>query len=141
VIRLPFTRGGLKSLGVNITEAGGHIICEGKRLKGGDVHLDYPSVGATENLMMTAALAPGTTMIRNAAREPEIVELQSVINEMGGSVKVAKLNIDQNPRTSQRLGITAIPALKLYRNGQLVDAMTGAAPKNQLLLFLQPHLR
>ena len=77
---------GLKNLGVNVTEAGGHIMCEGKRLKGGDVHLDYPSVGATENLMMAAALAPGKTMIKNAAREPEIVELQSVINQMGGSV-------------------------------------------------------
>jgi len=80
---------GLKSLGVNITEAGGHIMCEGKRLKGGEVHLDYPSVGATENLMMAAALAPGSTVIRNAAREPEIVELQNVLNQMGGEVKGA----------------------------------------------------
>jgi UDP-N-acetylglucosamine 1-carboxyvinyltransferase len=80
---------GLKNLGVNITEAGGHIMCEGKRLKGGDIHLDYPSVGATENLMMAASLAPGTTVIRNAAREPEIVELQGVINRMGGAIKGA----------------------------------------------------
>lgn len=80
---------GLKNLGVNVTEAGGHIMCEGKRLKGGDVHLDYPSVGATENLMMAAALAPGKTVIRNAAREPEIIELQGVINQMGGDVKGA----------------------------------------------------
>ncbi len=80
---------GLRSLGVNITEAGGHIMCEGRKLKGGDVHLDYPSVGATENLMMAAALAPGNTVIRNAAREPEIVELQNVINLMGGNVNGA----------------------------------------------------
>ena len=80
---------GLKSLGVNVTEAGGHIMCEGRRLKGGDVHLDYPSVGATENLMMAAALAPGNTVIRNAAREPEIVELQLIINKMGGNVRGA----------------------------------------------------
>jgi UDP-N-acetylglucosamine 1-carboxyvinyltransferase len=77
---------GLKSLGVNVTEAGGHIMCEGRHLKGGDVHLDYPSVGATENLMMAASLAPGRTVIHNAAREPEIVELQKVINQMGGSI-------------------------------------------------------
>ena len=64
-------------------------MCEGKRLKGGDIHLDYPSVGATENLMMAASLAPGSTVIRNAAREPEIVELQGVINRMGGDVKGA----------------------------------------------------
>ncbi len=80
---------GLKSLGVNVTEAGGHIMCEGRHLKGGDVHLDYPSVGATENLMMAASLAPGRTVIRNAAREPEIVELQNVINQMGGGISGA----------------------------------------------------
>ncbi len=80
---------GLRSLGVNVTETGGHIMCEGRRLKGGDVHLDYPSVGATENLMMAAALAPGRTVIRNAAREPEIIELQNVINQMGGDVNGA----------------------------------------------------
>jgi UDP-N-acetylglucosamine 1-carboxyvinyltransferase len=64
-------------------------MCEGKKLKGGDVHLDYPSVGATENLMMAASLAPGNTIIRNAAREPEIVELQNVLNLMGGNVNGA----------------------------------------------------
>lgn len=80
---------GLKSLGVNVTEAGGHIICEGKKLHGGDIHLDYPSVGATENLMMAATLTPGNTVIRNAAREPEIVELQNVLNLMGSNVKGA----------------------------------------------------
>lgn len=80
---------GLRSLGVNVTEAAGHIMCEGRKLKGGDVHLDYPSVGATENLMMAAALAPGQTVIRNVAREPEIVELQNVINQMGGNVEGA----------------------------------------------------
>lgn len=80
---------GLKSLGVNVTETGGHIICEGRHLRGGDIHLDYPSVGATENLMMAASLAPGQTVIHNAAREPEIIELQKVINQMGGKVRGA----------------------------------------------------
>jgi len=80
---------GLKSLGVNVTETGGHIFCEGRHLRGGDIHLDYPSVGATENLMMAASLAPGQTVIHNAAREPEIVELQKVINQMGGKVRGA----------------------------------------------------
>lgn len=80
---------GLKNLGVNVTEAGGHIICEGKKLHGGDIHLNYPSVGATENLMMAATLAPGNTVIRNAAREPEIIELQNVLNMMGSDVKGA----------------------------------------------------
>jgi len=80
---------GLKNLGVNVTETGGHIFCEGRHLRGGDIHLDYPSVGATENLMMASSLAPGHTVIHNAAREPEIVELQKVINQMGGKVRGA----------------------------------------------------
>jgi len=80
---------GLRSLGVNVTEAGGHIMCEGLHLRGGDIHLDYPSVGATENLMMAASMAPGHTVIHNAAREPEIIELQKVINQMGGKVRGA----------------------------------------------------
>ncbi|NLT98153.1 MAG: UDP-N-acetylglucosamine 1-carboxyvinyltransferase [Christensenellaceae bacterium] len=80
---------GLKSLGVNVTESGGHIFCEGRHLRGGDIHLDYPSVGATENLMMAASMAPGQTVIHNAAREPEIIELQKVINQMGGKVRGA----------------------------------------------------
>jgi UDP-N-acetylglucosamine 1-carboxyvinyltransferase len=80
---------GLKNLGIKVTEAGGYIMCEGKKLKGGDIHLDYPSVGATENLMMAAALAPGNTVIRNAAREPEIVELQNVLCQMGSAVRGA----------------------------------------------------
>lgn len=80
---------GLKSLGINVTEAGGYIMCEGKKLKGSDIHLDYPSVGATENLMMAAALAPGMTVIRNAAREPEIIELSKVLNLMGCEVRGA----------------------------------------------------
>jgi UDP-N-acetylglucosamine 1-carboxyvinyltransferase len=56
---------------------------------GGEVLLDFPSVGATENIMMAAALTPGTTMIRNAAREPEILDLQNFLNKMGADIKGA----------------------------------------------------
>ena len=54
---------------------------EAAKLKGTEIHLDLPSVGATENIMMAAALAEGTTIIRNAAREPEIVDLQNYLNK------------------------------------------------------------
>lgn len=80
---------GLRALGVTIREAHGMIYCDGTRLHGGDVVLDFPSVGATENVMMAAVLAPGRTIIRNAAREPEIGDLQRFINAMGGRVSGA----------------------------------------------------
>ena len=59
------------------------IECEGARLRGADVYLDFPSVGATENVMMAAVLARGRTTIHNAAREPEIRDLQDFINALG----------------------------------------------------------
>ena len=63
------------------------IECEGARLRGADVYLDFPSVGATENVMMAAVLARGRTTIHNAAREPEIRDLQDFINALGGKVR------------------------------------------------------
>ncbi len=80
---------GLRSLGVRIEDQGGHIHCDGGGMHAGEVHLDYPSVGATENVMMASVLLPGTTYIHNAAREPEIVDLQEFINAMGGDVRGA----------------------------------------------------
>lgn len=78
--------GGLRALGVKIDEDGGIIHCDGSSLTGGVVNLDFPSVGATENIIMAAVLAEGRTVIRNAAREPEIVDLQGFINRLGGRV-------------------------------------------------------
>ena len=77
---------GFREMGIAIEESHGKIYCDGTRLRGADVLLDFPSVGATENLMMAAALAKGTTRISNAAKEPEIVDLQNFINAMGGKV-------------------------------------------------------
>lgn len=78
--------GGLRALGIEIAEEGGMIHCDGKGLRGGTVNLDFPSVGATENIMMAAVLAEGRTVIRNAAREPEIVDLQGFLNRLGARV-------------------------------------------------------
>ncbi len=80
---------GLRRLGVEIREEGGLIHCDGREMHAADVHFDYPSVGATENVMMAAVLIPGTTTIHNAAREPEIEDLQRFINALGGSVRGA----------------------------------------------------
>lgn len=80
---------GLRCLGVKIEEEGGLIHCDGSSMHAGEVHFDYPSVGATENVMMAAVLVPGITTIHNPAREPEIVDLQNFINAMGGCVRGA----------------------------------------------------
>ena len=80
---------GLRRMGVIIREEGGVLHCDGSNMHAADVHLDYPSVGATENVMMSAVLLDGITTITNAAREPEIEDLQHYINAMGGCVQGA----------------------------------------------------
>ncbi|HEY9062428.1 MAG TPA: UDP-N-acetylglucosamine 1-carboxyvinyltransferase [Pseudobacteroides sp.] len=64
----------------------GFVYCEAERLKGCDIHLDYPSVGATENIMLAAVFAEGETCIRNAAKEPEIIDLQNFLIGLGVNI-------------------------------------------------------
>mgnify|MGYP000199638308 FL=1 len=84
---------GLKALGAQVTIEHGVVSAvvpgRGHRLTGGKIHLDCPSVGATETLMMAAALADGETTIENAAQEPEVVDLAGLIIAMGGKVRGA----------------------------------------------------
>ncbi|MCC2684198.1 MAG: murA [Paenibacillaceae bacterium] len=77
---------GLTALGARIEESADTITCEADQLRGADIVLDFPSVGATENIMMAAAMAKGTTTISNAAREPEIQDLQNYLNAMGARI-------------------------------------------------------
>lgn len=77
---------GLKRLGVKIVEENGYVVCSVDRIRGADILLDFPSVGATENIMMAAVKAEGVTRLRNAAREPEIVDLQNFLRAMGAKV-------------------------------------------------------
>ena len=76
----------LRKLGVKITESHGYINCSADTLKGDNIHLDFPSVGATENIMLAACMAEGVTTITNAAREPEIVDLEAFLNRMGAKI-------------------------------------------------------
>ncbi|QHW37508.1 UDP-N-acetylglucosamine 1-carboxyvinyltransferase [Staphylococcus ursi] len=81
---------GLEALGAEIHQEAGYIYAEAPQgLVGNEIHFDFPSVGATQNIMMAASLAKGRTVIENVAREPEIVDLANYINEMGGDVKGA----------------------------------------------------
>jgi UDP-N-acetylglucosamine 1-carboxyvinyltransferase len=78
---------GFEAMGAKVKVGNGFIEAEvDGRLKGAKVYLDFPSVGATENIMMAAALANGTTILENVAKEPEIVDLANFINKMGGNV-------------------------------------------------------
>lgn len=77
---------GLKELNVKIEEKHGYIICDGTHMRAGKIHLDFPSVGATENLIMASIFLKGKTTITNVAKEPEIVDLQRFLNSMGACV-------------------------------------------------------
>ncbi len=79
----------LKKMGVLINEEHGYLKCECNKLTGTDIHLDFPSVGATENIMLAAVKAQGITRITNAAREPEICDLAMFLNSMGAKIKGA----------------------------------------------------
>ncbi|MFV2047676.1 UDP-N-acetylglucosamine 1-carboxyvinyltransferase [Bacillus sp. AFS040349] len=81
---------GFEAMGASIKVGNGFIEAEvNGRLKGAKVYLDFPSVGATENIIMAAALAEGTTVLENVAKEPEIVDLANYINAMGGKIRGA----------------------------------------------------
>ncbi|WP_270942632.1 UDP-N-acetylglucosamine 1-carboxyvinyltransferase [Romboutsia lituseburensis] len=83
---------GFKYLGATVEMDHGFVEATTKKLTGAKLYLDFPSVGATENIMMAAALAEGTTIIENAAEEPEIVDLANFLNEMGANIKGAGTN-------------------------------------------------
>lgn len=80
---------GFEKLGINIEESGGFINCYADKIVGSDIHLDFPSVGATENIILASIFAEGATVITNAAMEPEIVDLQDFLNRMGAKVEGA----------------------------------------------------
>ena len=80
---------GLEAMGAQITQTAGYIEAKSDRLMGAHIYMDFPSVGATQNIMMAATLAQGTTVIENAAREPEIVDLALLLNKMGAKVRGA----------------------------------------------------
>ena len=82
-------RNALKQLGVSISERDGFIFCACDRLRGAEILLDFPSVGATENILLAAVKAEGRTVLTGAAKEPEIVDLQNFLNAMGAKVRGA----------------------------------------------------
>jgi UDP-N-acetylglucosamine 1-carboxyvinyltransferase len=83
---LDMHQNGLRQLGAHSEIEHGCVVAEARGLHGAQIWLDFPSVGATENILMAAVLADGTTVIDNAAREPEIVDLCTMLQQMGGKI-------------------------------------------------------
>ena len=93
-------------MGAEVEERYGYVRAKANRLKGATIYLDFPSVGATENLMAAGALAEGTTVICNAAREPEIVDQQNFLNLMGArSEEPAPANHRRGSQGARRCGL------------------------------------
>ncbi len=81
-----------QKLGINISENSGFITCKCDKIIGANINLDFPSVGATENIILASIYAEGTTQITNAAMEPEIVDLAKCLNKMGAKIEGAGTN-------------------------------------------------
>jgi UDP-N-acetylglucosamine 1-carboxyvinyltransferase len=97
---------GLEALGATIEQTHGYMEATAEKLRGAKIYLDFPSVGATENLMMAATLAEGTTIIENAAKEPEIDDLAKALNGMGAKVQGAGSDIIQIDGVESLHGVT-----------------------------------
>lgn len=127
---------GLRQLGAKITQNNGFIEAEASKLIGAPIYLDFPSVGATEDIMMAAVLAEGTTYIDNAAREPEIVDLAIFLTSMGAKITgagtetikivgVSKLNGTIHPVVQDRIeaGTFMVAAAITQGNVLIKDAI------------------
>lgn len=84
---------GFEALGATITQKGSAIHLKAERLVGAKIYLDFPSVGATTNIMLAAVKAEGTTILENAAKEPEIIDLANLLNSMGANIKGAGTDV------------------------------------------------
>ena len=103
---------GLEQMGAEIRTEHGYVVAEARDLRGASIWLDFPSVGATENIMTAAVLAKGTTVIDNAAREPEIVDLCTMLVQMGAQI---------GGIGSSTLEITGVDALHATRHDAVPD--------------------
>jgi UDP-N-acetylglucosamine 1-carboxyvinyltransferase len=130
---------GLAEMGAAIEQVHGYVEAKAKKLKGAKILLDVPSVGATENLIMAATLAEGTTVIENAAREPEIEDLATALNNMGAKVDGAGRDVVHIEGVAALHGLThrvipdRIEAGSFVIAGALIGGdvrVTGARPEH-----------
>lgn len=119
---------GFEALGVKIEQGHGYIEASAPDgMTGANIYLDFPSVGATENIMMAAAMANGTTVLENPAEEPEIVDLANYLNQMGARVRGAGTNVITIEGVSELHGVqhSVIPDRIEAGTYMIAAAMTG----------------
>lgn len=132
---------GLKALGAEIIQGHGFVEAKAKKLIGNRIYLDFPSVGATENIMMAAVLASGTTIIENAAEEPEIWDLANFLNAMGAKIKGAGLGKITIEGVESLKGVTYKP---IYDRIEAGTFMVAAAITNSIIKInnvTEDHMR
>ncbi len=131
---------GLKELGAEITEEYGYINCDGINMHSNIIHLDFPSVGATENLLMASVLTEGETIIYNCAKEPEIEDLANFINVMGGKVYGAGTSEIRVVGVAKLYGCEYTPIGDRIIAGTLMIACALTKGKLELLNINYKHL-
>ncbi len=130
----------LKAMGAEVESAPTSFRAKAKRLHGTTITLPYPSVGATENIMMAAVLATGTTLIRNAAREPEIVDLQNMLNLMGARISGAGGEAIRIEGVRRLHGVSYVPIPDRIEAGTLMVAAAITSGQVEVSNCVPDHL-
>ncbi len=134
----------LKRLGVKIEEREGFIFCKCDVLRGAEIALDFPSVGATENILLAAVKAEGRTVVQGAAKEPEIVDLMNFLNGMGAKVRGAGTDVIEIEGVKELRGVDYTPIKDRIEAGTYLMAcaicggeveVRGVAPENIRMLL------
>lgn len=112
----------LKLLGVDIIEREGYILCKCDKLRGAEILLDFPSVGATENILLAAVMAEGRTVLQGAAKEPEIVDLQKFLNAMGAKIAGAGTDVIEIEGVKKLGGVSYKPVKDRIEAGTFLIA-------------------
>lgn len=132
---------GFKLLGANITIGHGFVEVRAKKLTGNRIYLDFPSVGATENIIMASVLADGVTIIENAAEEPEIWDLANFLNRMGAKIEGAGLGKITITGVTSLKGIDYTPIYDRIEAGTFMIAAAITNSKIKINGVNEEHLR
>lgn len=132
---------GFAAMGADIRFTGGDVIAKADKLTGNHIYLDYPSVGATENIIMAASLAQGTTWIENAALEPEVTDLANFINHMGGNISGAGTNVIKIEGVENFSGAEYTPIPDRIEAGTYMIAVAATAGEAIINNIIPEHLK
>ena len=132
---------GFHALGADISLNSGDVVAKASQLIGTHVYLDYPSVGATENIIMAASMASGTSYIENAALEPEIVDLANFINSMGGKITGAGTNVIKIKGVKELHGVSYTPIPDRIEAGTYMVAVAATSGDAIIKNIIPEHLK